>query len=356
MNTLTNRLAAVIVGGGAVALTVVGAWLNFHGAQVMVPGQAAMVVAWGAVAAEAVKLSWLAGAAHAWRRRNWAAVAMVGVMGLLLHGFSLACAIGIAAADRDVMLADRGGQQQVHTRWSQAYEEAKQHVTTLGGKRPASEVQTDLERARSTFSEAKADEARERKTGCGPQCKAAIRVQQQAQQRIATLETELKASLALAQARTDLRTAREKLDALAPPEKVDPQAAALANFMPAASEASVSKWLPLLPSLIVEIVPVIAIWLAVILWQTGPRQVQTTVQTTVTTSGEGDARSEALHQLKGWLLARDGEMLASQRSIAQALGVPPQTFADWVAKWRESGAITTDRQGNKTVFRLRKSA
>ncbi|MFP4539123.1 MAG: hypothetical protein ACLFPA_12580 [Dichotomicrobium sp.] len=333
----------------------VGMKLNWLGAHILVPGDAAEFVAWGAVAAELVKLSWLAGMAYAFRQGMWAATLAIMVMGILLHAFSLVCAVGISATGRNADIETKQTQQETRERASRSLQEAKARIEALGGQRETVEIEKDLDRQRKIKAAAIEDAAEEKRTGEGPNYRAAIRDQKAARKRIASLEAELESSRKLDNARQARDAARQKLDGLKVVRTTDPQAAALATVIPAPA-AVITEWLPLLPSLIVEITPVIAIWLAVILWQAGPRKIQTTVQTTVTTSGEGGARSDALHQLKGWLLARDGQMVASQRQIASAMGVPAQTFADWVASWRNSGEITTERQGNKTVFRLRKAA
>jgi len=251
-----GQWAAVIIALAAAALTTCGMWLNFHGAQVMVPGDGAMIVAWAAVAAEVVKLFWMTGAAHAWRRGRYAALLAVIAMGAMLHAFSLVCAIGIAADGRNDELSGRVAQQEAHQRLEDRVSDAEARIAALSGARPVGELERLI-----------ADKKQHKRWRSTGGCTNATVPRSIAYCReFRKLEAELKDSRALAQARADKKTAEAKLDKAAPPLQADPQAAVLADYMPGATASGVSKGLPLLPSLIVEIVPVIAFWLACLLW------------------------------------------------------------------------------------------
>jgi hypothetical protein len=144
------------------------------------------------------------------------------------------------------------------------------------------------------------------------------------------------------------------------PQARDPQAEALASYLPMSAER-IGKMLPLLPSLLIEFIPMAAMLLATVLWSsaTGPApEPEAGVTPAAVTADElhaGTAKEkETLQRITVLVLnSQDGRLVTpSARRLANYLEVKPSTFAEWVDKWREKGLIKAVRQGTSTIFML----
>ena len=245
----------------AFALASAGAYLNYLGAGHMVPGAASVVVSWAAVGAEFIKLFWLVGLTIALAARQWGAAIGVTILGIALHAFSLTCAVGVASFERSIVLDDRGSLQQRKARAEAREADAQAQVKALRGKRPAGEVQAALTEADAEVSRQATREAAERTSTCLARCQDAITKGDAAKAKAALLREELKLSIQAEDAQKELQAARADLGDIKAPTSVDPQADALAAFLPVSKEW-LSKGLPLLPSLIVEFVPTLTLMMA----------------------------------------------------------------------------------------------
>lgn len=348
----THRLASLAVGGASLVIAGVAATLSFEAAHVFAPGQAALALAVGAVAAEVPKSFWLVGATVAWGSGRRAASLAIVIMGICLHVYSLMSAVGLAAAGRNVALSASVGAQDTHARALKALDEAESRVKSVGSARPVATVSAELEVAESRI----ARDVWTRTSACTDVTKPASAA---VCSPVIALRAEKKQALEAEQARRDVAEARQRVDQLPRPLQADPQAAALAAYLPL-SEEWVGKLLPLAPSLLVEVVPAIGLLLASILWTGGeppmPREVEARGSAEGASSGRDDPEAQALDRVIGWVLNTNGELVASQRQLAAQLGVPVSTFNDWVRAWAERGLIEAERRGNATAFRLRRAA
>jgi len=186
----------------AFAMAAAGAYLNYQGAQFMIPGEAGKIAALAAVVAELVKVFWLTALALALASYRFGAALAVAVLGVTLHAFSLTCAIGVTASERAAVMDVKGDMQDRKARAEMALGEAQARVKELGSK-------------------------------------------------ATNVRDELRIAGEIARAKADVRQAQKDLDALTAPSSRDPQAEALATFLPIPAPA-ISKAMPLLPSLVVE--------------------------------------------------------------------------------------------------------
>ena len=164
------------------------------------------------------------------------------------------------------------------------------------------------------------------------------------------LKSELPGARKADEAREDLKNAQAELKATPDaPQSVDPQASAIAAWLPLSAEA-IGRLLPLLPSMLLEFTPMGGMMLASTLWDLGsPRYA----------SGErGSARAESSHKRapsNKRRMTRDEALealrsrvqttpegkfiIASGNALARKLVVNPSTFRGWVMHWRERGLV-----------------
>jgi|GEM_PF-4325666 len=205
----------------AFAMAAAGAYLNYQGARFMIPGEAGEVAALAAVVAELVKVFWLTAFAAALATSRFGAAFAVAVLGVSLHAFSLTCAIGVTASERAIVMDVRGDAQERKQRAETALKDAKERVKELS---------------------AKATSARD----------------------------EVRIAPELSKARSDVKLAQKDLDALTAPSARDPQAEAIAAFLPIPA-ATISTAMPLLPSLVVEFGPTLTLLAAGLFGAPRPR-------------------------------------------------------------------------------------
>jgi hypothetical protein len=346
---IARLIPAVIIGGCAAGMAVCGALINYEGAKTMAPGEIVMVFAYAAVIAEIVKLLWLSGFRYALQRREWMlALAMLSA-GILLHTYSMVAALGTAASGRDHVISQRAGQQNALGYAQAGAATAKADAGRMAGIRSGVQVQADIDRLLLAPDT----------NGCkAPRGKDARQTCQQVQALRAEMANARKAD----EARQNAAAAQAKLEALTlqAPQARDPQAEALASYLPMSAER-IGKMLPLLPSLLIEFIPMAAMLLATVLWSsaTGPApEPEAGVNPAAVTVDElpaGTAKEkETLQRITVLVLnSQDGRLVTpSARRLANYLEVKPSTFAEWVDKWREKGLIKAVRQGTSTIFML----
>jgi hypothetical protein len=346
---IARRIPAVITGGCAAGLAVCGALINYEGAKTMAPGEIVTVFACAAVIAEIVKLFWLSGFHYALQRREWMlALAMLSA-GILLHTYSMVAALGTAASGRDKVISLRAGQQNALTYTQASAASAKVDADRMAGIRSGVQVQADIDRLLLTpdTNDCKAPRGKEAKLAC---------------QQMQALRAELAGARKADEARQNAAAAQAKLEALTlqAPQTRDPQAEALASYLPL-SAGRIGKMLPLLPSLLIEFIPMAAMLLATVLWSSAagsPPEPEAAPATAAVAAGEpadGTAKEkETLQRVTLLVLnSQDGRLVTpSARRLANYLDVKPSTFAEWVDKWREKGLIKAVRQGTSTIFML----
>jgi hypothetical protein len=348
---IARRIPAVIIGGCAAGLAVCGALINYEGAKTMAPGEIVMVFAYAAVIAEAVKLLWLSGFRYALQRREWMlALAMLSA-GILLHTYSMVAALGTAASGRDKVISQRAGQQNALSYAQASAASAKADTERMAGIRSGVQVQADIDRLLLAPDT----------NGCtSPRGKEARQTCQQVQ----ALRAELAGARKADEARQNAAAAQARLEALTlqAPQTRDPQAEALASYLPMSAE-HIGKMLPLLPSLLIEFIPMAAMLLATVLWscagemapEPGAGANPAAAPPAADELPAGTAKEQEVLQRVTLLVlnSQDGRLVTpSARRLANYLEVKPSTFAEWVDKWREKGLIKAVRQGTSTIFML----
>ncbi len=345
MATIAYRSAAVCIGGAGAVIAGCGAWLNYYGAKVMAPGEAAEILAVGAVASEIIKLAWLSGFRILLRQWMWGSALAVLAGGILLHAFSLTAALGTSAAGRDKSVSGREGQQNSLASAQAAVAAAKADVERVAGTRSEITVQQDIDRLLLIPGT----------NGCtAPKGWDAMQTCKQVQ----TLRAEIVQARKADELRSNLRTVEGKVEALTftVPHSADPQAEAIATYLPV-SATTIGKALPLLPSVLVEFTPMIAMLLATILWSgvAEPKPMPSAQEVRAEPAGDASPMRKALERVTALVLnSEDDQLTVSQRQLADIFGVPKSTLADWVQRWIADGQIEADTSGQKTVFRLPK--
>ena len=237
-------------------MAVCGAILNYGAAKVMSPGEAATTLAWAAAISEAIKLSWLAGFRVCLNRREILGAATLLGVGVLLHGYTMIAVLGSSAVGRDEVQSARQGKIDAHAQAEATVADAKARVASYEGVRSEATVQQDINRLLETPDT----------NGCkrpyGLPAKLAC-------EQIGQLKSELVGARKADQAREDLIKAQAELKS-APhaPKSIDPQAAAMAAWLPLSAE-TIGRLLPLLPSMLLEFSPMGGMMLASILWDQG---------------------------------------------------------------------------------------
>jgi hypothetical protein len=348
---IARRIPAVITGGCAAGLAICGALINYEGAKTMAPGDIVTVFACAAVIAEAVKLFWLSGFRYALRRHEWMlALAMLSA-GVLLHTYSMVAALGTAASGRDKIISQRAGQQNALSYAQASAASAKAEADRMAGIRSGVQVQEDIDRLLLAPDT----------NGCtSPRGKNARQTCQQVQ----ALRAELAGARKAGEVRQNAAAAQARLEALTlqAPQARDPQAEALASYLPM-SAVRIGKMLPLLPSLLIEFIPMAAMLLATVLWSSAgetapePGAEPNPAAAAPPAADElpaGTKEQEVLQRVTLLVLnSQDGRLVTpSARRLANYLEVKPSTFAEWVDKWREKGLIKAVRQGTQTIFML----
>jgi hypothetical protein len=127
------------------------------------------------------------------------------------------------------------------------------------------------------------------------------------------------------------------------------------------SAERIGKMLPLLPSLLIEFIPVAAMLLAAVLWSSAGETPPEPRAGTIPAGPAADElpagtskEKEILQRITVLVLnSQNGRLVTpSARRLANYLEVKPSTFAEWVDKWREKGLIKAVRQGSETIFML----
>ena len=343
MDNLAHRVPAVILGlcGGGIAI--VSARMNYFGAHVLVPGLSAETVAWGAVLSEFVKPFWLTGFFLLLRRWRLGEALLVLAMGLLLHAYSLVSVIGSSAEGRSTILSEREGKQNALALARQIASDAKTEADRAAGIRVEAEVQADINRLLLTPDA----------NGClKPQGKEA----KQACSQVQALRAELVPARKADEARRTLREANAKLASLTEnaPRSADPQADVIAAFA-GLDQATIQRWLPLLPSMLLEFTSVVALMLAQFFWslsaQAPPIGEAEVTPATSAPTGPLPERA-AWDRVRDFLLGHAQGYVSSQRKWAELLQYPAATFNLWVKKWEEQGLIETRKNGKLTTFLL----
>lgn len=234
---------AIVVG---TALTIGDAIFMSEGAKFMAPGDSAPLMGLMAIAGAIGKAIWLPGAAEFLKQRLYAFAAIAIIMGCFLHAFSMVAMTGLVASGRDASISARGGVQEAHSRAVTAYDEAVTRLRGLRATRSEAAIRADILKTDSELVTAKADLARAKYNEL-PGLRAR---RDQLQARRDGLGIELEAAAAYAQAQADVTASKAALDRVAAPLARDPQAEAIARY--GIDRETVAKWLPLIPSLLVE--------------------------------------------------------------------------------------------------------
>jgi hypothetical protein len=337
---ITRRIPAVITGGCAAGLAVCGALVNYEGAKTMAPGEIVAVFAYAAVIAEGVKLLWLSGFRYALQRREWMLALAMLCAGILLHTYSMVAALGTAASGRDKVISQRAGQQNALGYAQASAASAQAEAGRMAGIRSGVQVQEDVDRLllAPDTNGCKSPRGKDAKVTC---------------QQVQALRAELASARKADEARQNLSAAQAKLEALTlqAPQARDPQAEALASYLPLSAER-IGKMLPLLPSLLIEFIPVAAMLLAAVLWSSAGA---TPAAVTADELPAGMSKEKEILQRVTVLVlnSQNGRLVTpSARRLANYLEVKPSTFAEWVDKWREKGLLKAVRQGSETIFML----
>ena len=257
MDNLAHRMPAVICGGFGIGIAVVSARMNYLGAHVLVPGEGAAAVAWGAVCSEFIKPFWLTGFFLLLRRWRIGEALAVLAMGILLHAYSLVSVIGSSAEGRSTVISEREGQQKALVLAQAAASAAKAEADRVAGIRSGIDVQGDINRLLLVPDT----------NGCvSPKGKDAKLACTQVQ----TLRDELVLARKADAARSTLQEKDAKVLEFTgkAPRSANPQAQAIARFL-GLTEDRVEKWLPVLPSMLLEITSVVALMLAQFFWSLG---------------------------------------------------------------------------------------
>ena len=327
-------------------MAVCGAILNYGAAKVMSPGEAATTLAWAAAISEAIKLSWLAGFRICLIRREILGAATLLGVGVLLHGYTMIAVLGSSAVGRDEVQSARQGKIDARAQAEAAIADAKARVASYEGVRSEATVQQDINRLLETPDT----------NGCKrPYGLPAKSVCEQ----IGQLKSELVGARKADQAREDLVKAQAELkNAPEAPKSIDPQAAAMAAWLPLSAEM-IGRLLPLLPSMLLEFSPMGGMMLASILWDRGgehqgsdERGSSSAASTSrrATPKKRRMTRDEALEVLRTMALSTttNGKLIiASANSLAEKLEVHPSTFRGWVKHWQEKGLVEIARRETK---------
>ncbi len=138
------------------------------------------------------------------------------------------------------------------------------------------------------------------------------------------------------------------------PRSANPQAKVIASFFEV-SEDTVEKWLPLLPSMLLEFTSVAALMLAQFFWSLSAKvPAKPKAGTEVRDAPASDAGPEraAWDRVSDFLLGHPDGYVSSQRKWAGLLRYPAGTFNLWVKKWEEQSLIETRQAGKLTTFLL----
>jgi transposase-like protein len=327
-------------------MAVCGAILNYGAAKVMSPGETATTLAWAAAVSEAIKLSWLAGFRVCLRRCEVLAAATLLGVGVLLHGYTMIAVLGSSAVGRDQVQSERQGKIDARARAEAAAAGAKARVTSYEGVRSEATVQQDINRLLETpdTNACKRPHGQAAKLAC---------------EQIGQLKSELVGARKADQAREDLTKAQADVkNAPDAPKTIDPQASAMAAWLPLSVE-KIGRLLPLLPSMLLEFAPMGGMMLASILWGLGAEQ-NTNGERGSSSAASNNKRAsskkrkmtrdEALEALRAMALHTTAEgklIIASANALAKKLGVKPSTFRGWVKHWREKGLVEIARRETK---------
>ena len=344
MRIRSHRGAAVCIGGAAAAMAVCGGILNYGAAKIMSPGEAATTLAWAAAFSEAIKLSWLAGFRVCLHRRELLAAATLLGVAALLHGYTVIAVLGSSAVARDHVASERQGKIDARVRAEAAVAEAKARVASYAGVRPEAVIQQGIDRLIET------PDANWCKRPYGQAAKLAC-------EQVAQLKSELPGARKADEAREDFKKAQTELKATPdPPQSIDPQASAIAAWLPLPAE-TIGRLLPLLPSMLLEFAPMGGMMLASILWDVRAQYASGERGPVPTESKNKRAspkkrrmtRDEALEALRSMVQTTpDGKfIIASGNALARKLGVTPSTFRGWVKHWREKGLVEVAKRETK---------
>ena len=175
-------------------------------------------------------------------------------------------------------------------------------------------------------------------------------------ERVAQLKSELPGARKADEAREDLKNALTELKATPDaPQSVDPQASAIAVWLPLPAE-TIGRLLPLLPSMLLEFAPMGGMMLASILWDLGGAQNASGERGSVPartkrapSNKRRMTRDEALEALRSMVQTTpEGKfIIASGNALARKLGVNSSTFRGWVKHWREKGLVEVAKRETK---------
>lgn len=378
MERLTfSRMTAMIVGGCAFIMMAADAALNYAGAHIMAPGHMATAFAIAAFVAVVAKFFWLSTFVQAIRAKAVHVAIGALIAGVMLHSYSILSAMGLASVGRDEVMSARGDLQEAKARALEAYTEAKSRRDGLSGQMPSATVLASIAAAEAELRVAQSREADERKVKCGVRCETAMADIKSAEAKIASLKGDLALSVKAEQAQIDVTEAKAKLEAIVAPKHIDPLAAGLAIYLPASVE-TVSKGIPLLPTLIVEFVPGIFLMIAVFLWGPAPAEARIevapqVVMATRVIEAQPQVRAmlpeplkpeeQALRDLleliaEGNRIGRKtpvaGRALVEHFNNPNVLGrsYSHSTFASWAAKWLKEGKVGKVAEGKKAFYVL----
>lgn len=366
-----SRMTAAIVGVCAFIMMAADAALNYAGAHIMAPGHMATAFAIAAFVAVVAKFFWLSTFAQAIRVHAWHVAVGALIAGVLLHSYSILSAMGLASVGRDEVMSARGDKQEAKARALETYTEAKARVDSLAGQRPSATVSAAIAAAENELKVAQSREADERKIKCGTRCEAAMVDIKSAEARLAALKGDLALSVKAEKAQIDLIEAKAVLATIVAPKHIDPLAAGLAIYLPASVD-TVSKGIPLLPTLIVEFVPGILLMIAVFLWGGAPQKMEAEIRKPsggIAVAIAAPPRNipdaplmlppaplspeeMAYRKLRHLITQEGGRIPAGGRAIAKALSVPHSSMAAYLIKWDANGRIVRIADGKEKMIGL----
>lgn len=349
MRTIALFVPSAILTLCALAIACVSGFLNFEGAVYMIPGAAGTVVGLAAIFGELAKTFWLTAFHRAISLRLYGAAAGAVILAVLLTAVSLIFAMGVSSSNRAEAIDAKTDMQSTKSRAEAALSDAQARVTASRGRRASGEVEKDLTKAQADVRKASERETAERTSTCGKRCEEAIAAGTAAQAKADAFEAEHTLSLQAEQAQADLTTARNALDGIKAPSSRDPQADAIASMLPIEPRL-VSKWLPMLPSLLVEFGPSLMLLMAMVLAPMQPRNLPVKVETvipTVLTLEPVSREKQALSQVRAMMLVSPN---TSQRKLAATLDIPKSTLSDWMKRWEKDGQLTARPDVPKTAL------
>jgi hypothetical protein len=153
------------------------------------------------------------------------------------------------------------------------------------------------------------------------------------------------------------------------PQTRDPQAEALASYLPMSAER-IGKMLPLLPSLLIEFIPMAAMLLATVLWDgagTGEArpvamqppgavripESEAPAEASVPSIATEQAERAVLDRVALLVLKDGGELITPAiRNLANYLHLDPSAFSSLIDKWQREGLIQVEKQRTRTVLTL----